>query len=426
MNTLRELESRGLASIVSDPALADEFDKGPVNFYIGFDPSHNSLQVGNLFAIVTMARLQRLGHNPVALVGGATGMIGDPSGRSTERNLLTLEKLHANVAGIRGQLERLLDFTGPHAVRLVNNHDWLGPMSFLDFLRDVGPRFRVTEMLAKESVKRRLESNDGMSYTEFAYQILQAYDFLHLYRTQNIHLQMGGADQWGNIAAGIDLIRRVEGGHAYGMCIPLVTDAAGNKFGKSLGGAIYLDAEQTSPYRMYQYFLNAEDAKVGEYLRFFTFLPLDEIAAMERAAADDPGARIPQKTLAAEVVRFVHGEAGVATAERATRVFFGAEVADLTEADLAAVFADVPSSTITRSEWAEGLTAVDALARTDLFKGKNDARRAVEQRGAYINNRPVASVDARLTTEDWVNGTTLVIRRGKKQYALLRLRDDDA
>ncbi len=423
MNALEILAERGIVNTVSDPALGDLFAREMVSFYCGYDPSFHSLQLGNLFAIVTMRRLQLLGHRPVVLVGGATGCIGDPSGRSSERNLLDMDTVERNVACIRRQLESLIDFDAgsKNAAILVNNHDWLGKFSFLDFLRDVGRRFRVGEMLARESVKRRMESEDGVSYTEFSYQILQAYDFLHLFRNHGVRLQIGGGDQWGNITAGIDLIRRVEAGQAFGLVVPLVTDSKGQKFGKSTGGAVYLDPEVSSPYRMYQFLMNAEDACVVDYLKYYTFLSLEEIRELAKEVEEHPERRGSQRRLASEVVRFVHGQTGLAQAEKATAIFFGEKIENVSDADLQGIFAEVPKVDIAKDRLAAGVNVVDLLASTPLWKGKNDVRRSIEQNGAYLNNLPVAGADTQVTTADLASAGALVVRKGKKNYALIRV-----
>lgn len=422
MNTLEALAQRGIVNAVSDPGLGDLFERETVSFYIGYDPSYKSLQIGNLFAIVTMRRLQLLGHRPVVVVGGATGCIGDPSGRSAERNLLDMETVEHNVRRIRAQLESLVDFSGAkNGALLVDNREWLSGFSLLDFLRDVGRRLRVGDMLARESVKRRLESEDGISFAEFSYQALQAYDFLHLYRRHGVKLQCGGGDQWGNITAGIDLIRRVESAQAFGMVIPLVTDSQGRKFGKSLTGAVYLDPEISSPYRMYQFLMNAEDACVADYLRYYTFLALDDIDELARETAERPERRAAQKVLASEVVKFVHGPAGLAAAERATRIFFGEAITDVSAADLESIFAEVPRVDMPRDRLAGGINAVELLAATPLWKGRNDARRSIEQRGAYINNRQVESAGLTVDSSHLVAGGVLVVRKGKKNYALVKL-----
>ena len=422
MNALETLQERGIVNTVSDPALGDLFAREMVSFYCGYDPSFKSLQIGNLFAIVTMRRLQQLGHRPVVLVGGATGSIGDPSGRSTERNLLDMETVENNVACIRRQLESLIDFgDAKNGAILVNNYDWLSKFNLLEFLRDVGRRFRVGEMLARESVKRRMESEDGVSYTEFTYQALQAYDFLYLYQNHGVRLQCGGGDQWGNITAGIDLVRRVEAAQVFGMVIPLVTDSKGVKFGKSLGGAIYLDPEISSPYQMYQFLMNAEDVCVIDYMKYYTFLTMDEIAGLAREVAEHPEKRVAQRTLASEVVKFVHGPEGLAQAEKATSIFFGDAIENVSDTDLRGIFSDVPMVDVPRGQVEAGMNVVDLLAATPLWKGKNDARRSIEQRGAYINNRPVESVDMVVTAAHLATRDAMVVRKGKKNYAMIKL-----
>lgn len=422
MNALEILSARGIVNTVSDPALGDLFAKEMVSFYCGYDPSFKSLQIGNLFAITTMRRLQDLGHRPVVLVGGATGCIGDPSGRSTERNLLDMDTVQNNVVCIRRQLESIIDFGGSkNGAILVNNNDWLSKFNFLDFLRDVGRRFRVSEMLARESVKRRMESEDGVSYTEFTYQILQAYDYLHLYQNHGVRLQCGGGDQWGNITAGIDLVRRVAQAQVFGMVIPLVTDSKGQKFGKSLGGTVYLDPEISSPYQMYQFLMNAEDVCVVDYLKYYTFLSLEEIADLEREVKERPEQRIAQRTLASEVVKFVHGAPGLAQAEKATAIFFGEAVEDVSDADLAGIFAEVPKVDLPRDQLSAGINIVDLLASTPLWKGKNDVRRSIEQHGAYLNNRPVESADMTVNAGSLASAGALVVRKGKKNYALIKV-----
>ena len=422
MNALQELTERGIVNTVSDPALGDLFSKEMVSFYCGYDPSFKSLQIGNLFAITTMRRLQKMGHRPVVLVGAATGLIGDPSGRSTERNLLDVELVEQNAQAIRRQLESLIDFSeGKNAAILVNNNDWHSKFHFIEFLRDVGSRFRVSEMLARESVKRRMESEDGVSFTEFSYQVLQAYDFLHLYQNHGVKLQIGGGDQWGNITAGIDLVRKVEAAQVFGMVVPLVTDSKGVKFGKSLGGTIYLDPEISSPYQMYQFLMNAEDACVIDYLKYYTFLSLDEIAALEDEVKNRPEHRTAQKLLASEVVKFVHGPAGLTQAEKATAIFFGEAIENVTDDDLRSIFAEVPKVDIPREDFSQGMNVVELLAITPLWKGKNDVRRSIEQRGAYVNNKPVESADMTIHQTTFASSNTLVVRKGKKNYALVNI-----
>ena len=422
MKAWEALSERGIIGVSSDPALGTLLAGETASFYCGYDPSFRSLQIGNLFAIVTMRRLQDLGHRPVVLLGGGTGGIGDPSGRSAERNLLDLAQVEENSRAIRKQLGRFLDFGGGrNGAIIVDNRDWLSGFGLLDFLRDVGRRFRVGEMLARESVKRRMEAEDGISFTEFSYQILQAYDFLHLYRTLGVRMQMGGGDQWGNITAGIDLIRRVESAQAFGMTIPLVTDSQGRKFGKSTGGTVYLDAEISSPYRMYQFLLNAEDVCVGQYLRFYTFLSMADIGQLERETTERPERREAQRRLASEVVGFVHGPSGLALAEKATGIFFGAAVEDISSADAEEIFSEVPRTEIRRDSLAAGVNVVELLASTGLWKGRNDVRRSIGQRGAYLNNRLVEAPDIVIDSSRLTIPDALVVRKGKKNYALVRV-----
>jgi tyrosyl-tRNA synthetase len=332
-----------------------------------------------------------------------------------------MDRVRKNVGAIRGQLERFLDFGGVNAAVLVNNADWLLSFNLLDFLRDVGRRFRVGEMLARESVRRRMEADDGISFTEFAYQILQAYDFLHLYRTLGVRLQIGGGDQWGNIIAGIDLIRREESAHAFGMVIPLVTDSQGRKFGKSVGGAAYLDAALTTPYQMYQFLLNAEDACVVQYLKYYTFLALEEIAQLDRETREHPERRLAQRKLASEVVRLVHGREGLSQAEKATAIFFGAAVENVSETDILSIFAEVPRVEVPRERLAAGMNIIELLAATPLWKGRNDVRRSIGQKGAYLNNRPVEQADLRVDSASLAAPGVLIVRKGKKNYALVRV-----
>lgn len=420
MNALEILTQRGIVNTVSDPALGDLFAKEMVSFYCGYDPSFKSLQLGNLFAIVTMRRLQKLGHRPVVLLGGATGCIGDPSGRSTERNLLDMDTIAHNIHCIRRQLESLIDFDcGKNSAIMVNNYDWTANTSMLDFLRDVGRYFRVGEMLSKESVKRRMEAEDGVSFTEFSYQTLQANDYLHLFRNHGVRLQIGGSDQWGNITAGIELIRRAAQEQAFGLVVPLVTDSKGQKFGKSLGGAIYLDSAISSPYQMYQFLLNAEDACVIEYLNYYTFLEMPEIKELEKEVKEHPEKRTAQRRLAEEVVRLVHGEKGLAQAAKATAIFFGEAIEGVSDDELEGIFAEVPKVDIEKSKLAAGINIVDLLVATTLWKSKGEARRSIEQNGAYINNLPVTGVDRIVNINDLASTAALVVRKGKKNYALV-------
>jgi tyrosyl-tRNA synthetase len=424
MDIFEELSWRGLINQTTDDvALQQMLSEKPRVVYAGFDPTADSLHVGHLMALMILRRFQRAGHRPIALVGGATGMIGDPSGKSEERNLLSLDTLRANIAGMEVQLRRFLDFDcGPNSAVLVNNYDWMAEFGFLEFLRDIGKHFPVNVMLAKESVRARLEKTDaGLSYTEFSYMLLQAYDFLYLYDNFGCQLQAGGSDQWGNITAGIDLARRLRGVQLYGMTCPLLTKSDGSKMGKTEAGALWLDPNKTSPYKFYQYWINLDDADVGKCLRYFTDIDQAAIEAVLDEHARDPGRRTAQRRLAEELTRLVHGPEGLKTAQRATDVFFGAEIGALDDKDLLSIFADVPSKELARSQLAgEGLWIIDALSEAGLAKSKGDARRIVTQGGAYVNNRPVKSIETRLTAADLAAESVMVLRTGKKNYALLR------
>ena len=420
-----ELKWRGLIHQTTDDAhLPGWLNAASRTLYAGFDPTADSLHVGSLLPLLLLRRFQRAGHQPIAVVGGATGMIGDPSGKSQERNLLSTEVLEQNVSALREQMRRFLDFdAGRNAAVLVNNHDWIGPWSYLSFLRDVGKNFPVNVMLAKDSVKGRLGRDDtGLSYTEFSYMLLQAYDFVHLHDNFGCELQVGGSDQWGNITAGIDLARRMRGVQLYGITCPLLTKSDGSKMGKTEQGAVWLAAERTSPYQFYQYWVNVDDADVGPCLRMLTELAQEEIEALDAARAEDAAARASQTCLAEELTRLVHGDAGLAAARRATEIFFGAEIAELDDAQLAQIFADVPSQTVSKDLLLQdgGLPIVEALVAAGLAKSKGEARRTVEQGGAYVNNRRAEGVETRLTAADLASQSVMVLRTGKKKYALLR------
>jgi tyrosyl-tRNA synthetase len=425
MSLLDDLRWRNLVHQTTDEAGFDHWlGEQSRTLYAGFDPTADSLHIGHLLPLLLLRWFQRAGHTPIAVVGGATGMIGDPTGKSAERNLLTKEQLEANVAGIRGQMERFLDFdAGQHSAKLVNNYDWTASWTYLAFLRDIGKNFPVNVMLAKDSVKGRLGRDDaGMSYTEFSYMLLQAYDFVYLFDKYGCELQVGGSDQWGNITAGTDLGRRMRGAQLHGLTCPLLMKSDGTKMGKTAGGALWLSAKRTSPYQFYQYWINVDDADVATSLRMLTELPREEIEALDAARAQDAAARASQRCLAEELTRLVHGEEGLTAARRATDIFFGAEIADLDDEQLGQIFADVPSETISRATLTDGggLLIVDALVAAGLAKSKGDARRTVEQGGAYVNNRRIDAVDCRLTEGDLASETVMVVRSGKKKYALLR------
>ena len=421
-NLPNELNQRGLVKDVSSPDIGQWINAGSRTLYAGFDPTSASLHVGHLLPIMMLRRFQRAGHRPIALVGGATGMIGDPSGKSEERNLLSVDRLNENVAAIKKQLQAFLDFDGPGGALLVNNYDWMSKFSYLDFLRDVGKHFPVNVMLAKDSVSGRLESEAGISYTEFSYMLLQAYDFVHLNRHHGCGLQIGGSDQWGNITAGIDLARRMHRVQLHGMTCPLLLKSDGTKMGKTERGALFLDPAWTSPYAFYQYWVNVADSESESCLNFLTELTHDELRQLALARQTHPEKRESQKQLAEELTRLVHGEAGLAAARKATDVFFGAEIENLTDKELGDIFADVPSVTLPRDRLAgEGLPLADALVETSLAKSKSEARRTIAQGGAYVNNLPRSDVNAKLTTADLASETVMVLRSGKKKYALLRV-----
>ncbi len=422
MKSLSEdLRARGIWQDASHAELEQLLNEGKLTFYAGFDPTSSSLQVGNLFVLVTMRRLQLAGHTPLLLAGGATGLVGDPSGKSSERPLLDGETLEANLQGVRAQLQKFLDFdSGASAARLLDNREWTLKKSFLDILREVGKHMRVSDMLARDAVKSRLASSEGLSYTEFSYQVLQAFDFAHLYSKHDCTLQIGATDQWGNITAGIDLTRKLHGGKVYGLVIPLVTDSQGRKLGKSEGAALYLDSQKTSPYQLYQFFLNVEDLLVGRYLRYYTFLSLEEIEGLEEEVRERPHLRKGHRTLAREIVGLVHGDAGVTSAERAAEFFFGKKIEGVSDSELEGLFADVPCVQLPRGflEGAGG-DVLEMLAQTPLFKSKGEARRSIGQKGVSLNNQLLEDAQKKITTADLASESALVVRKGKKNYCLV-------
>lgn len=420
MTLFQELVARGLVQSVSDPEI-EKMLETPQTIYCGFDPSASSLQAGNLVSIMMLRRLQLAGHRVIALVGGATGLIGDPSGKSAERNMLTVEQVAENKKGIRENLARILDFDGPNAARMVDNYEWYSGLSAIAFLRDVAVNFRVPQMLAKESVKKRLEASEGaLTFTEFSYQILQGNDFLHLYDAYGCTMEVGGADQWGNITAGTDLVRKMRGRSVYGLTFPLLLDGSGKKFGKSEGNAMFMSAEKTSVYDWYQFFLRSADEDVIRYLKVFSLRPLDEIAELERQMKADPEARIPQKALAEELTALVHGAAGLETARGATQALFGGDVAGKGADELETIFRDVKSAERARAD-VVGKTVWAVAAQAGMFKSNGEARRMAQQGGLSLNG---AKADAaRVFAEgDLVEGRVAVLRSGKKNFFLLRVR----
>ena len=423
MSLLEEYRWRGMLQDSTEGVEA-VLAEGPVTGYIGFDPTAGSLHVGNLVPIMGLVHLQRAGHHPIVLVGGGTGLIGDPSGKTEERQLLTKEGAAENIATIRRQLEHFLDFDGStNPARTVDNLDWLGEFSMVDFLRDVGKHFSVNQLLKKESVRRRVEDEEtGISYTEFSYALLQAYDFVALNERHGCTLQMGGSDQWGNITAGIDLVRRMRGEKAYGLTYPLLMGAGGHKFGKSEAGAVWLDAALTSPYRFYQYWVTIDDRDVIRHLRYFTLLGPEEISELEATHTERPHERSAHRALAEDVTRRVHGADGLASAQRATEVLFGGEIGDLGADEIADVFSDVPSSEISRAGLeGDGTGVLDLFASAGVCKSRGEARRSVEGGGLSINNVRVEDVEAAVTLADTIEGRFLILRKGKKTYHMVRV-----
>ena len=421
MSVFEELEWRGLVHDKSE-GLEETLSRERVTAYIGFDPTAASLHVGNLMTLMNLARLQRAGHTPIALVGGGTGLIGDPSGKSAERNLLTFEQVEANAQGIRGQLERVLDFgAAANAARMVNNVDWLRPIGFLDFLRDVGKHFTVNAMMAKESVKRRLGGDDGISFTEFSYQLLQAYDYLVLHDRFNCRLQMGGSDQWGNITAGCELIRRVRSVRAHALVWPLMTTAAGAKFGKTEAGTIWLDAALTSPFRFYQFWLNTDDRDVAKYLKSFTWLDRATIDELARLVEIAPERREAQRTLAREVTTLVHGSAALESAERASAVLFSSSLVDATADEILTVFDDAPAIDVPAAALGEGMTHVDVAVLVGLAASRGEAVRLIKQGGLYVNDQRVTEERGRVTIDHAIDRRVIVLRKGQRERRLLRV-----
>lgn len=423
---VEELEWRGMLHDIM-PETENHLNQGPTSAYIGFDPTADSLHIGSLVQILILMHFQRAGHQPIALVGGATGMIGDPSGKSDERNLLDSAALEKNVAGIKAQLERFLDFSSSNQnpAILVNNFDWMKDYSLIEFSRDIGKHITVNYMMAKDSVKKRLgsESQVGMSFTEFTYQLLQGYDFLHLYQNYNCTLQMGGSDQWGNITTGTELVRRKAGGKAYAITCPLITKADGTKFGKTEGGNIWLDKNRTSPYKFYQYWLNASDADAENYIKIFTFLTKEEIDALIEEHKETPHLRLLQKRIAEEVTVLVHSKEDLSNAQRASQILFGKSTSeDLMQLDNATfldVFDGVPKAQMENSALADGVEIISALAgEGKLLKSNGEARRALKENSISVNKTKVSD-QKKITAEDLINDRYILLQRGKKSYFIL-------
>ena len=429
MDIFHELQWRGLLEDytgrtdggTAEDGLPSRLRNGPVTLYCGFDPTADSLHAGSLVPLLALRRFQLAGHHPVAVAGGATGSIGDPSGKSQERQLLTKEHIEANVAAIRPQLARLLDFAAEkNPARLVDNADWLGPVSFLDFLRDVGKHFTVNQMVAKESVRARMEDRDaGISYTEFSYMLLQAYDFYHLARVYGCELQIGGSDQWGNITAGMELIRKKLERRAWGLTMPLITKADGTKFGKTESGTVWLDPKRTSVYQFYQFWINTDDRDAIRYLKYFTFLTQEEIGALEAAHTANPGAREAHTALAKAVTAIIHGESACAEAARATGILFGGSLDGLTPATLDILRGEVSTASIPAATLAAGVPLTEALVTAGLATSKGQARKDIDAGGIYLNGQRCQDSARSLTTGDLLHDRAVLLRKGKRAYALL-------
>ena len=423
MNILEDLQWRGLLADCTDKLeLAKRLSPGPITLYCGFDPTADSLHVGNLVPLLVLRRFQLHGHVPIALAGGATGSIGDPSGRTQERQLLTPEVLGANIAKVKEQLRRLLDFEAAvNPARLLDNATWTAPVSFLDFLRDIGKHFSVNQMVAKESVRARMEDREsGISYTEFSYMLLQAFDFYVLCRDANCELQIGGSDQWGNITAGIDLTRRKLGRTVYGLTLPLITNADGTKFGKTVAGAIWLDPVRTSVYKFYQHWIRTDDRDVIRYLKYFTFKSQEEIADLEQRHTQDPGTRTAHKALAQAVTDLVHGPAATQEAIRASDILFGGNLEGISETPFRDIIGEAPTKELARAQFeGAGQSLVELLVLSGLCPSKGQARKDVEGGGAYLNNVREAGTQRAITTADLVFGKYLLLRKGKKNYVVV-------
>lgn len=421
MNILEELHWRGLIADCTDaPALSQRTQ--PLTLYCGFDPTADSLHVGHLVPLLALRRFQLLGHSPIAVAGGATGSIGDPSGKTAERQLLTKEQIRANVEAVRPQLARFLDFGArPNPARLVDNADWIAGISYLDFLRDIGKHFSVNQMIAKESIRARMSDRDaGISYTEFSYMLLQAFDFYVLCRDYNCELQIGGSDQWGNITAGIDLIRKKLGRTAYGLTLPLITKADGTKFGKTEAGSVWLDPAKTSPYRFYQFWINTDDRDVIRYLKYFTFLSRAEIEELEHRHAQNPGAREAHKALARAVTELIHGRDATDEAVRASEILFGGRLDGIAETTFNQIVGEVPTCTVAKDRLdGAGMPLVELLVQAGLCPSKGQARKDIEGGGVYVNNIRESAVQRAVTAGNLLFGKHLLLRKGKKNYVLV-------
>ena len=425
MNILDELQWRGLVADCTDTVELTKRLAAPVTLYCGFDPTADSLHVGSLVPLLALRRFQLLGHHPIALAGGATGSIGDPSGKTAERQLLTKEILDHNIASVKVQLAKLLDFeTKQNPARLLDNATWTAPVSYLDFLRDIGKHFSVNQMVAKESVRARMEDREvGISYTEFSYMLLQAFDFYALRRDHDCELQIGGSDQWGNITAGIELTRKKLSQTVFGLTLPLITNADGSKFGKTVAGAIWLDPKRTSVYRFYQFWINADDRDVIRYLKYFTFLTQAEIAALEKQHTENPAARVAHKALAKAATDLIHGEHATMEAIRASEILFGGELAGISETTFNDIIGEIPTKEIERARLdGTGLPFVDLVVHSGLSASKGQARKDIEGGGAYLNNVREANFQRAVTFKDLQFAKHLLLRKGKKNYVVVTVK----
>jgi tyrosyl-tRNA synthetase len=418
LDLLQDLQWRGIVYQQTDEeGIKEVLDKEKISLYCGVDPTADSMHIGHLLPFLTLRRFQQAGHRPIVLVGGATGLIGDPSGKSEERKLQTLEQVQVNVEGIKGQLNRLFNFEGENGAVMVNNYDWAGSMDIVTFLRDFGKHVGVNYMLAKDTISSRLET--GISFTEFTYTILQAMDFYYLHKNHECRMQIGGSDQWGNITTGLELIRKMspEGSKAFGLTIPLVTKADGTKFGKTEGGAVWLDPEKTSPYEFYQFWINTSDADVVKYLKFFTFLSKEEIEELEKAVQEEPHLRKAQKALGEEMTRLIHGEDALQQAIRISAALFSGDIQSLTGSEIKQGFKDVPSFTY---EQGSSLNIVELLVNAGIVQSKRQAREDVTNGAISINGVRVSELEYTLDEKDRIDGEFTVIRRGKKKYFLIK------
>ncbi len=422
-NAFEDMRWRGLLYDYTD-SVPDVLAKGKITVYNGFDPTAKSLHIGNLVPMMGLARMQRYGHTPIAIAGGGTGMIGDPGGRSTERQLLSIEQIQANLEGIQVQLAHILDFeVKSNPARIINNADWLAKISMMEFLRDVGKHFSVNYMTSKDSVKSRLDREEGISFTEFSYMLLQAYDFLYLFDNFNCTLQAGGSDQWGNITAGVELIRKIRGQKAHALVYPLITRPDGSKFGKTAEGeSVWLDPKLTSPYRFYQFWVNTDDGDVINYLKFFTWLDKTEIMETEQILFERPEKREAQRKLAQEMTRMLHGKTAVVKAEKASKVLFGGDLDGLDADDIQDIFADVPSSQVAKAKFdGDGMLVADLLSDSGLASSKGDARRSISGGGIYLNNERVTDARQTVTLNQSIEGKFLLLRKGRKKYHLVKV-----